>query len=129
MSNVNGWIKTKEKVKKIIENWNNKYIDYNNKLERWANERKAYPEKVKKEEEAFDKKEKEKRDYWIKKRWQENYLDAEKTRRITRAYEKNPAEYTFESYNQEIRSIGEIPGIVERLKYSSEINDEKDYSF
>jgi hypothetical protein len=120
----NGWVKTDEEVKKIIEEWNKKYIDYNNKLAKWANERKAYPEKVKKEEEAFDKKEKEKRDYWIKKRWQENYLDAEKTTRTTNARYR-PDIMTFESYNQEIRSIGEIPTFFKGLVYIVEINAEK----
>jgi hypothetical protein len=119
-----GWNVKKKEMQEIIEEWNNKYIDYNNKLERWAKERKAYPEKVKKEEEAFDKKEKEKRDYWIKKRWQENYWDAEKTTRTTNARGR-PDIMTFESYNQEIRSIGEIPGILKSWDYSGEIGAEK----
>ena len=119
-----GWNVKKKEMQKIIEKWNNKYIDYNNKLERWAKERKDYPEKVKKEEEAFDKKEKEKRDYWIKKRWEENYWDAEKTTRTKNARGR-PDIMTFESYNQEIRSIGEIPGYFKSWDYSGEINAEK----
>jgi hypothetical protein len=48
----------KEEIKKIIEKYNNKYIDYNNKLAKWDKEIITNPIKVKKEEEAFDKKEK-----------------------------------------------------------------------
>lgn len=120
----NGWVRTNEEVKKIIEEWNKKYIDYNNKLAKWAKERDSNSEKVKKEEEAFDKKEKEKRDYWIKKRWEENYWDAEKTTRRTNARGR-PDIMTFESYDQEIRSIGEIPGFLKSWDYSGEIAAEK----
>ena len=56
---------------------------------------------------------------------QENYVDAEKTRRKVRAYERKPAEYIFESYKQEIRSIGEIPDWTTEMQYSGENDDEK----
>lgn len=52
-------------------------------------------------------------------------MDAEKTRRKVRAYERKPAEYIFESYKQEIRSIGEIPDWTTEMQYSGENDDEK----
>ena len=114
-----------EDRKNIIEGWNKKYIEYNTNLARWANERATNPDKVRREEEAYDKKEQEKKNYWIKKEWQENYNDKEKTRPVTRAYESKPASITDESMHQEIRSIGEIPGYLQALRYSHEIAREK----
>jgi hypothetical protein len=122
-------IKTEEK-KNIIEGWNKKYIEYNTNLARWANERATNPDKVRKEEEAYDKKEKKKKDYWIKKEWQENYTDVAQTEndRKSLAYSRKPTDLTYESEHQEIRSIGEIPGYLLEWQYSNEIADEKNPS-
>jgi hypothetical protein len=119
-------LKSEEK-KNIIEGWNKKYIEYNTNLARWANERATKPDKVRKEEEAYDNKEKKNKDYWIKKNWQENYTNVAQTEnyRKTTAYSHEPTDLTSESKHQEIRSIGEIPGYLLEWQYSLEIDAEK----
>ena len=115
-----------EDRKNIIEGWNKKYIEYNTNLARWANERATNPDKVRREEEAYDKKEQDKKNYWIKKKWQENYVDKEMTKpKRQHAFESNSVPYTTERNHQEIRSIGEIPGYLQALQYWNEINQEK----
>jgi hypothetical protein len=119
-----------EERKNIIEGWNKKYIEYNTNLARWANERATNPDKVRKEEEAYDKKEKKNKDYWIKKEWQENYTNVAQTEnyRKTTAYSHKPTDLTSESKHQEIRSIGEIPSYLLEWQYSLEIAAEKNPS-
>ncbi len=48
-----------------------------------------------------------------------------KNDRKTTTYSRKPTALTSESKNQEIRSIGEIPGFFLAWRYSIEIADEK----
>ena len=121
-----GYAMKTEERKEIFEKWNKKYIEHNAKLARWASERPTNPDKVRREEEAYDKKEQDKKNYWIKKKWQENYVDKEMTKpKRQHAFESNSVPYTTERNHQEIRSIGEIPGYLQALQYWNEINQEK----